>query len=231
MAEEGITSSENNLNNPSNNILPTVEDSLQARSNQEEGKSAKEEIPKQDYIPPTIILTSPKEENIEAKEANVISKEGNRISWISIAINLFLFLITLGALWQTKLSVDTSKEALDYTKSYTRQKDSTDSAKQVITDGLSKAVSDSNFALQKRSIDAQIKSLKDAQERFEKENQPFLQIYNLQNVKLAPPINASFKFDMEYLGKYAAQQIAHMQGLANVKKEDSAVFSVCKKTL
>ena len=214
MAEESTNPPDGDLQNPPQNAQPAIENALQPNGNNEDTKPAKQEIPQHDYIPPNIIVNIPQTDNSEAKEANSISKSSNRISWVGMAINLLLFLITLGAFWQTKKSVDISKDSLSYTKSYAREKDSIDSVHQLtinkinqkkdsiirMKDSINTMLAKNTFDLQKKSIASQQKSINDATNRYINETQPYLQI---QDVGID-----SFSYD--HNGIYIHRRIVNM---------------------
>lgn len=131
-----------------------------------------------------------REANKISAEANNISREVNKISKRYQTINVLLLVCTLviagTAIYSytvSKTAAEIAKETLDAAKSYQKQALATQKIAENKKDSIEreKFKRDTQlFNLQKRSVAAQITSLKETQRQFELESRPFLQIENIK---------------------------------------------------
>lgn len=103
---------------------------------------------------------------------------------------------------EAKKATEIAKEALKYTienndRVYTLQKEQIDQAKKD---------ADSQFLLQKKSVDAQIASLQEAQRQFSKDNEPVLEMTNFDSLNINKDTGLiTFKYNIYNYGKRAVQ--------------------------
>lgn len=149
---------------------------------------------------------------IEARTANRFTKYG-------LYVNAFLLLCTLGALLFTWISLNDARKK-DIQSAI---RDSTNDANNRIKDSIfnerdsikynitkiqfeSSRIKDSaNIGLAKKSLDAQINSLIEAQKQFEISSRPLIQIGNISLEVFEEGKPTRISFNIENLGKYPAK--------------------------
>lgn len=138
--------------------------------------------------------------NKEAKAANTISR-------YSVVVNGFLLFVTAGIGYISFMQARSADNSANIAKK-TYKADSAnneriyirDSIRQISTDLVDKNKKiheDSVFNLQKDALNLQIKSLEQSQDQFIKQNEPYLYINKIQNIRLRVNQSVAFDFKIE----------------------------------
>jgi hypothetical protein len=138
--------------------------------------------------PIQVIVNIPKEENKTAITANRISIIGTIINLALAGLTYMLFQKTIEANKTSQSSLLEAQKAVDQAK---RANDIAEANFKLaqISSASSDSINNANLELSKKSVEAQINSIKESQNRFEIENAPFLQI---MYPKIIPKLNEQF---------------------------------------
>jgi hypothetical protein len=227
MGDENATNPQSDSNNP---VIPPV--SITEYTDEAEGRlpnpnSENDNTSNKDKEPINLIVNLPIEDKRPQKQANLIG-------WIGIGINLILAFVTYLLFLKTTEANQTSQDAVKEAKRANdiseqsritqNTKDSNDAVRDIISDSLSKIKDSMSQDLSRRSLQAQISSIKETAKQFEITNRPYLQVVNpeFRSLVIGKPLEMTYR--VKNLGKYPVKII---QGKVTViSSSEIPAFSV-----
>jgi membrane protein YqaA with SNARE-associated domain len=189
------------------------------------------------------------EDNFNANDSKPSEKEvkqwklSNRIGWWSVGVNAFLGIVTVLALviaWDslntTKLTIIDSDKQFDKTLTQIKRSTRATELSAKSLEGSNK-ISQGNYELAKKVLDIQIASLKNSNELFTKEHEPYLEVGDIDNLNIDVKSKfIKFNFKSYNLGKEAVRGISSVQAgwadtLNNIENEFNDHVDILSKNV